>query len=240
MGKDEGLAGGSGGHQLGEEISLKLGRRVGCHKPRMSFHGPMVSLALLSCSCGVLVAAPIQFNFKDPKGVNNIVFKTDAPLESINGTASGVSGSVTFDPDLPGTVKGKLVVAAASLHVANPMMKEHLHGENWMEVAKYPEITFEVVSANHVKSEGNVSTMDVTGNLTIKGVTKSLTVPVKLTYLKDKLKARVPNKEGDLLVLRTSFTIRRNDFGINAAKFEEKVSNEIELNLSLAGMAPRS
>ena len=37
------------------------------------------------------VAAPIQFNFKDPKGVNNVVFKTDAPLESINGTASGIS-----------------------------------------------------------------------------------------------------------------------------------------------------
>ena len=219
---------------------MKPGSAVGCHKPRMNFHRPVASIVLLLGSCSVLVAAPIQFNFKDPKGVNNVVFKTDALLESINGTANGVSGSVTFDPAMPGTVKGKLVVAAASLHVANPMMKEHLHGENWMEVAKYPEITFDVVSANNVKSEGNVSTMDVTGNLTIKGVTKSLTVPVKLTYLKDKLKARVPNKEGDLLVLRTNFTIKRNDFRINAAKVEDKVSNEIELNLSLAGMAPRS
>jgi len=107
-------------------------------------------------------------------------------------------------------------------------------------VAKYPEITFEVVSAKNVKSEGSASSMDVTGNLTIKGVTKTLTVPVKLTYLKDKLKARVPNMEGDLLVLRANFTIRRSDFGINAAKFEEKVSDEIELNLSLAGMTTRS
>jgi len=206
----------------------------------MAFQSKITPLVLLLGSGSLLIAAPINFNFKDPKGVNTVVFKTDAPLESINGTANGISGTVAFDPDNPGAVKGKLLVAAVSLHVANPMMKQHLHGENWMEVAKYPEITFEVVSAKNVRSEGSASSMDVTGNLTIKGVTKTLTVPVKLTYLKDKLKARVPNMEGDLLVLRANFTIRRSDFGINAAKFEEKVSDEIELNLSLAGMTTRS
>ncbi len=206
----------------------------------MAFQSKITPLVLLLGSGSLLIAAPINFNFKDPKGVNTVVFKTDAPLESINGTANGISGTVAFDPDNPGAVKGKLLVAAVSLHVANPMMKQHLHGENWMEVAKYPEITFEVVSAKNVKSEGSASSMDVTGNLTIKGVTKTLTVPVKLTYLKDKLKARVPNMEGDLLVLRANFTIRRSDFGINAAKFEEKVSDEIELNLSLAGMTTGS
>src|SRR5437868_11487634 len=91
-----------------------------------------------------LVAAPIDFDFKDPKGVNNIVFKTDAPLESINGTATGISGKVLFDPQNPGTVKGKLLVAASSLHVGNPMQKEHLHGATWLDVATYPDITFEV------------------------------------------------------------------------------------------------
>src|ERR1043166_4780573 len=198
----------------------------------MSFQRDLASAVLLLWSCSATLAAPIAFNFKDPKGVNTVVFKTDALLESINGTANGVSGTVTFDPDNPGAVKGRLVVAAASLHVPNPMMKEHLHGESWLEVGKYPDIAFDLVSVKNVKTEGTISTMDVTGNLTIKGVTRSVTAPVKLTYLKDKLKARVPNKEGDLLVLRTNFTIRRADFGINTAKFEEKVSNEIELNLS--------
>src|SRR2546430_1265819 len=64
-----------------------------------------------------LVAAPIEFDFKDPKGVNNVIFKTDAPLESINGTATGISGKVTFDPDNPGAIKGKIVVQSSSLHV---------------------------------------------------------------------------------------------------------------------------
>jgi len=183
-------------------------------------------------------AAPIEFDFKDPKGVNNVVFKTDAPLESINGTATGISGKVTFDPENPGALIGKIIVAASSLHVSNPTMKQHLHGDGWLDVAKYPDMTFELAGVKNVKTEGNTTTADVTGKLTVKGATKEITVPVKLTYLKDKLKAR-SGKEGDLLVLRTNFVIKRSDYGINAAKFEEKVSDDIDLSLSLAGSAPR-
>ena len=197
--------------------------------------------AILVASTAALAAAPINFDFKDPKGVNTVIFKTDAPLESINGTANGISGTVSFDPENPAAIKGRIVVAAKSLHVPNPTMKEHLQGDGWLDVAKNPEIIFEVVSTSNAKTEGNATTMEVTGNMTIKGITKSLTVPAKVTYLKDKLKARGgSNKDGDLLVVRASFVIKRSDFGINSAKFEEKVSNDIELTFSMAGMAPRS
>lgn len=201
---------------------------------------PLAFLIALVALTGASPAAPLTFDFKDPKGVNNIIFKTDAPLESINGTATGITGTVTFDPENPAALKGKIVVAANSLHVPNPLMKEHLHGEQWLHVAKYPEITFEAVSVSNVRTTGNVTTADVTGRFTLKGVTKTLTVPVKFTYLKDRLKDRFPRLEGDLLVLRASFTIRRSDFGINPGAGEDKVSDEIELSLSLAGQAPRS
>jgi polyisoprenoid-binding protein YceI len=206
----------------------------------MKIKRTLTLISILVGSSIALFAAPISFDFKDPKGVNNVIFKTDAPLESINGTASGVSGKVTFDPENPGAIKGKIVVAAASLHVPNPTMKQHLHGDGWLDVANHSEIVFEAESAKNVKTEGNASTMDVTGKFTIKGTTKTVTVPVKVTYLKDKLKARGGNKEGDLLVVRSNFTIKRSEFALNAAKFEEKVSDEIELTFSLAGAAPRS
>lgn len=197
-----------------------------------------LNLLGLSLLAATVSAAPIAFDFKDPKGVNNAVFKLDAPLESINGTANGITGTITFDPDKPADVKGKLVVSAASLHVGNATMKEHMHGEMWLHVAKYPEITFAVTGTANAKTEGTTTTLDVTGDFTLRGVTKSITVPVKLTYLKDKLAAR-QNKPGDLLVLRSTFTIKRSDFGVNAGKNEDKVSNDIELSLSLAGAAPR-
>ena len=49
----------------------------------------------LAVAPGILNAGPIKFDFKDPKKVNNVVFLLDAPLESISGTATGVSGTVS-------------------------------------------------------------------------------------------------------------------------------------------------
>ncbi len=196
----------------------------------------LLTLTALSVAAS---AAPLTFDFKDPKGVNNAVFKLDAPLEAITGSANGVSGTVTFDPADPAATKGKIVVSASSLHVPNPMMKEHMHGEQWLDVAKNKEITFEAKSLSNVKTTGDNTTADVTGTLTIKGVAKEVTAPVKLSYLKDKLGMRVPNQKGDLLVIRASFAVKRSDFGINPKAPEDKVADTIDLTLSIAGAAPR-
>ena len=199
----------------------------------------LVSLLGLTALSSIALAAPQTFNFKDPKGVNNAVFKLDAPLEAINGSANGVSGTVTFDPAHPGATKGKIVVAASSLHVPNPMMKEHLHGAQWLDVAKNAEITFEAKELKNVKTSGDNTSADVVGTLTIKGVTKEITAPIQLSYLKDKLGQRVPKMEGDLLVIRSNFTIKRSDYGINPSAPQDKVADEIHLTLSIAGASPK-
>jgi len=185
------------------------------------------------------IAAPLSFDFKDPKSVNNVVFRTDAPLESISGTATGISGTVTFDPADPAATRGKISVEAASLHVPNPMMEHGLQSDAWLDATKYTDITFEVIGFDHVQTDGDKTTADVTGTFTLHGVSNKITVPVKMTFLKGKLHDRFPRLQGDLLVLRSSFTIKRSDYGINKAKFEDKVSDEIQLTLSLAGQSPK-
>lgn len=199
----------------------------------------LITLAGITALAGAALAAPQTFDFKDPKGVNNAGFKLDAPLEAIQGNANGVSGTVTFDPENPAATKGRIAVAAATLHVPNPMMQGHLHGNQWLDVAKFPDITFEAKELKNVKTDGDNTTAEVNGTLTIKGVAKDITAPVKLTYLKDKLGQRVPNLKGDLLVIRSNFTIKRSDFGINPDAPTDKVANDIELTLSVAGAAAR-
>lgn len=187
-------------------------------------------------------AAPLSFDFKDPKGVNNVQFSLDAPLESITGTGTGISGTVTFDPANPGATTGKIVLAVSSLTVGNAMMKDHLQGAGWLDAATHPEISFEAKQLANVKTTGDVTTADVTGALTLHGVTKELTVPVSLTYLPGKFGARInkPELGGDLLVLRAEFTVNRSDFGIKPGQMTDKVAEQIHLKLSVAGAAPKS
>ncbi len=208
----------------------------------MSIPKTLLKSVGLAAVLGMSVQAEgIQFDFKDPKGVNTVAFSLDAPLEAISGSASGISGHVEFDPAKPEATKGKIAVTTASMHVANPLMKEHMHAKDWMDVASHPELTFEAGSLSDVKKDGDVYLGKVTGKLTIKGVTKDVTVPVKLTYLKDKLGARTNGRiQGDLLVLRTQFKVKRTDFGINPGAPTDKVSDEVELTLSLAGSAPKA
>jgi polyisoprenoid-binding protein YceI len=205
-----------------------------------------IQLTTLIAAIGLatsVLAAPQTFDFKDPKGINNAGFKLDAPLESINGSANGVSGTVTFDPANPAATKGKIVVAADSLTLPNTMQQGHMRGPQWMDAAKYPEITFEAKELNNAKTEGDVTTADAVGTFTCKGVSKDMTVPVKLTYMKDKLGDRtkgMPNaQQGDLLVIRANFSIKRSDFKINPGQFNDKVSEEIQLNLAIAGASPK-
>ena len=181
-----------------------------------------ITLLSFSAVASLSLAAPMDFDFKDPKGVNNAVFKLDAPLEAISGNATGISGSVSFDPAAPGATKGKIVVASSSLHLGNPMQLQHLKGDKWLDVAKFPDISFEAKELKNVKTAGDTTTADARGSFTLKGVTKDITIPVKLTYLKDKLSARIPNLKGDLLVIRSTFTIKRSDYGINPGQGEDK------------------
>lgn len=199
-------------------------------------------LLALAASAGVAFAAPLAFDFKDPKGVNNVQFKLDAPLESITGTATGISGTVTFNPARPDATAGRIVLDAASLTVGNPVMGEHLRSDQWLDVARHPTIVFEAVALKNVRTQGAQVLADVTGRLTVKGVTRDITAPVTLTYLADKLGARVndPKVKGDLLVLRTNFEINRSEFGIKAGQMTDKVSETIQLSLSIAGAAPRA
>jgi polyisoprenoid-binding protein YceI len=195
---------------------------------------------MLSVPVITMLADPETFDFKDPKSVNNIIFKLDAPLEAVNGNANGISGTVTFDPQNPAATKGKIVVESASLTVPNPIQTTHMHGKMWLDVDNNHEIIFEAKELKNVKTDGDKTSADAVGTFTLKGISKELTIPVELSYLKDKLGERMGgDQKGDLLVIRSNFSIKRSDFGIQSGKMENKVSDTINLTLGIAGASAK-
>lgn len=177
-----------------------------------------------------------DFDFRDPKGVNSVSFLLDSTFEPIMGVASGISGTVTFDAKKPGNMTGSIIVETASLHHSNPGMTSKMKEPDWMGAAEYPTIEFTFKEVKEVEElDKNVHKLTVFGAITCKGVTKEMTIPITVTYLKGKLGKRLRGKRGDLLVLRSTFTIKRTDFGIKPKMSDTVVANDVEIRVSIVG-----
>lgn len=199
----------------------------------------LFTYAILCAGSPLLQAEVKTYDFEDPKGVNNVSFLLDAPLESISGNAKGVSGIVTFDSENPNAVSGTITIETASLTATNNKLQEHMLGKGWLDAASHPAITFVAKSISKVEELKDGFKAQLAGDFTLKGVAKELTVPVTFTYLPDMLGKRSNGAmEGDLLVLRSTFTIKRSDYGIRPGQNLDKVADEIELRLAIAGAAP--
>ena len=86
-----------------------------------------------------------------------------------------VSGTLMLDPANPDASKVDITVATDSVMVPNAKLHDELVGPQWLDAAKDPEITFK--STKVVKT--GADTADVTGDFTLHGVTKPLTLHVK-------------------------------------------------------------
>jgi len=195
---------------------------------------PSILLASLLVT-GRAEAAAKEFDFKDPKGVNSIVFVLDSLLEPIMGVGSGISGKVNFDPENPKSLAGKIVLDTNTLHVANKGMKDTMLGSDWLDVQANPTVTFEIKEVKEAAKNGDAQELTVDGNLTLKGVTKPITAKITATYLPDKMQDRMRGAKGDLLVLRSKFSIKRADFNIKPDMGSAVVAEEVELRVSITG-----
>ena len=119
-------------------------------------------------------------------------------------------------------------------------MKEHMLGPDWLDAPKNPQISFTVKSLKDYKMADGKASATVVGTFSLKGITKEIEVPATVTLLPGKLGDRTGGKmKGDLAVLRTNFTIKRSDYGINPKAPEDKVADEISVTLAIAGSSPK-
>ncbi len=204
-------------------------------KPKISII--LATIALLAANTQLNAEAK-SYDFKDPKGVNSISFLLDAPLESIAGNGKNVSGTVSFNPKAPEATSGTITLETASLTVTNDSMRKHMLSDGWLAAETFPEITFKSKSLKNVKQTETTYNADLVGEITLKGKTKEITVPVKMTYLQGKVAERSNGKaSGDLLVIRSTFKINRSEFDIKPGKSTDKVAEIIEIRLAIAGAA---
>lgn len=122
----------------------------------------------------------------------------------VYGMFRDVKGTVTVHEANPAQSSITIEVDANSVYTANEQRDNHLRSPDFFNTRQFPTITFRSTEVRRV----NANTVQVKGNLTIRGVTRPITTSVTLT-------GKGKNQQGrDIIGFETTFTIRRSEFGI--------------------------
>jgi polyisoprenoid-binding protein YceI len=135
------------------------------------------------------------------------------------------TGSVTFDPAAK-TGAVDLTIDTKSVDTGSELFNGHIQGADFLDTAKYPTATFRSTS---VKFDGD-KPVSVTGDLTLKGVTKPVTL--NITLFKHGL--NMMKKDG--IGANATATIKRSDF--NMTKYVPMVGDEVTLTIAIEAAAP--
>ncbi len=114
-------------------------------------------------------------------------------------------------------------VKAESIDTGNEKRDQHLRSPDFLNAKQFPLITFRSTAVKPLGKDA----VEVTGDLTLHGVTKPITVKVV------KVGTGKNPKGGELMGLETVFTIKRSDFGMT--NMVGPVGDEVTLTVAVEG-----
>jgi polyisoprenoid-binding protein YceI len=151
-----------------------------------------------------------------------------AMITKVRGSFDEFEGEGVLDATNPQNSSLRLTIQTKSIDTRNADRDAHLRSNDFFDMDEYPEITF--ASTSVASADG--TNFDVTGDLTIKGITKSLTVPLEFTG------AAVDPFGNHRIGLEGAVEINRKDWGVNwnamleagGMLVSEKVTLEFEVS----------
>lgn len=170
--------------------------------------------------------APQAPTYKVDPVHSSVVFRVQHnEVSYFYGVFKDINGTVTLNEKEPGKSSVDLTIKVDSVDTRNERRDNHLKSPDFFNAGQFPTITFK--SKEFKKLEGG--NWQVTGDLTLHGVTKSITV--KFTTTGEKPDNRGTKRAGG----ETTFMLKRSDFGMNF--MIPAVGDEVTLTVSIEATA---
>jgi len=185
------------------------------------------ALALaLTLTAAALSAAPQTYVVDRPHSEAD--FSVRHMMSKVTGKFDDFAGTISLDRDNPSASSVAFTIKTASVNTGDADRDKHLRTADFFDAAKNPEITFKSTS---IKPSKTKNVYDVTGDLTMRGVTKRVTLPVEfLGFQKDPW-----GNERAGFALET--TLNRKDYGINWNKALDNggflVGDDVKVSINL-------
>jgi polyisoprenoid-binding protein YceI len=181
----------------------------------------------------ITTVQPALRTYAIDKAHSEVTFQVRHLLSRVRGRFSEFDGQVRFDPDHPDAGDVQFTIQAASIDTNQPDRDTHLRSADFFKVDEFPTLSF--ASSRVVPAGGDE--FDVTGALTIRGVTRTVTLRVR--YL-----GRASDPWGnEKLAFETETTINRKDYGLNWNAALETggflVGDEVKISIALQAAPAR-
>jgi polyisoprenoid-binding protein YceI len=187
----------------------------------------MLRTTVLSLGLSLSLAAPaLADTYTIDKNHSEAAFQVRHILTKVRGTFRDFAGTINMDKATPENSSVEFRIKAASIDTGVQKRDDHLRSPDFFDVATHPEIVFK---STKVVSKGN-NTFDVTGDFTMHGVTKQITLPV--TFLGEQKFGK-----GAKAGFETGLTINRKDYGLMWNRALESggvmVGDEVEIAINI-------
>jgi polyisoprenoid-binding protein YceI len=174
-------------------------------------------LAAVLLTCTALFA---QTKWSVDKAHAKIGFTvTHMMLSDVDGNFKKFDATLTSSKDDLSDAVFEITIDAASVSTDNDMRDNDVRSNHFFDVAKYPQITFKSTSISKIDGKR----YKLTGNLTMHGVTKPVTLDLILNGVGTSMMTHKP-----VAGFKVTGTINRTDFGVGSAP-AAIVSEEIQL-----------
>jgi polyisoprenoid-binding protein YceI len=196
-------------------------RRINYQAKTLPMKPIKIILAITLGSLGMAVQAADTFKI-DPVE-SSVVFSVTYGVSNFYGRFNDVSGTVVLDKADPSKSSVELTIPVESVDTHNEKRDQHLKSPDFFNAKQFPVMTFK---SKQVESSGD--TYKVTGDFTLHGVTKPLTLEIKKG-------GEGKGMEGEIRGGgETHFTIKRSDYGMNF--MQGQLGDEINIVVSLNGI----
>ncbi|HYX52071.1 MAG TPA: YceI family protein [Candidatus Limnocylindrales bacterium] len=146
-------------------------------------------------------------------------------VNTVHGRFNDYSGTILLDDKDPSKSSVEVSIKTASINTDNAQRDGHLKSPDFLDAAKYPEITFK---SNSVEKKGDGYMAH--GTLAIRGVSKNVDMPFKLN-------GPINVGGSSLLGAEASLTINRQDYGVSWSKTLDGgslvVSNDVKIDINV-------
>jgi len=151
-------------------------------------------------------------------------------VSTVHGRFNDFSGQILYDDKDPSKSSVKVTIKAASINTDNTGRDTDLRSPNFLDVEKFPEITFQSKS---VERKGDAYVAH--GTLTIHGVAKDVDLPFSLN-------GPLTTPRGKVLGADAGLTINRMDYGVSWSRSLDGggmvVSNDVKIELNVEARTP--